>query len=446
METSTKVKKSKTIDTSRRYEFPVNIEIVRHSQKILVIAVDYANWIVLDNKDQLEFFQLLRAKVIQDAIEDFNGKQEDIINVLTQIEARGFERKSGQRRVTNNLQLFLTNACNMRCPHCYMFAGDNHENELSFNEIKELISSFAEHGGRHIVLTGGEIKMRRDLSDIIRFSYQSGLTVELLTNGTLWTEKEISEIAPMISSVQISIDGYDEESNARIRGKGNFKKALVNLECFIKNGIDARVAVTPFFDESLKTEDVQKRYIQFGERLLEKYRNKPFKVNFTADLMSGREVKIDKTKNKEYANLVANIYKRIYEEAEDSTFINSIKRHELFDNCTYGNLVVTALGDVYLCGRIPFMKPVANIRCQSLDKIFELSTTAKRLSCIDNLKPCKNCCIKYICGGDCRIKYFTHFKDNSIFQPDVTPERKCDTNRKDYIFDQMIRINKKLFE
>lgn len=443
---STKVKKTKNIDITRKYDFPDNIAVVRHRNVILVIAVDAANWIVLDNEEQLTFFTLLRTEAIQDALKKFNGKQEDALKVLVQIEARGFERKSGVRRSMHKLQLFLTNACNMRCPHCYMFAGEKYENELSFEEITSLITSFVEHGGQRIVLTGGEIKMKKELPEIIHSAYSNGLSIGLLTNGALWTEEEIAAIAPMISSVQISIDGYDEVSNARIRGKGNFKKALDNLDCFINNGVEAEVAITPFFDETLKIEEVQSSYIQFGKELLEKYSDKAFKVNYTADLLSGRDIDIDKSKNEEYAVLVSNIYKRVYWDSGDGSFINSIKRRELYDNCSYGNIAVTASGDVYLCGRISFLKPVANIRSQSLDEIFELSEFAKKLSCIDNLVPCKDCCIKYICGGDCRLKYFSHFNDNSLLQEGTRLERKCDLGRKEYIYDLMIRTNRKLFE
>ena len=34
-----------------------------------------------------------------------------------------------------SLHLYLTNACNLRCPHCYMNAGKTGDNELTYEEI-----------------------------------------------------------------------------------------------------------------------------------------------------------------------------------------------------------------------------------------------------------------------------------------------------------------------
>jgi MoaA/NifB/PqqE/SkfB family radical SAM enzyme len=36
---------------------------------------------------------------------------------------------------------------------------------------------------------------------------------------------QIEEVCKFIDSVQVSIDGFSEESNAVVRGKGNFKKS-----------------------------------------------------------------------------------------------------------------------------------------------------------------------------------------------------------------------------
>ena len=47
-----------------------------------------------------------------------------------------------------------------------------------------------------------------------------------MTNGTLITPKNVKEIVSQIDSIDISLDGADEESCAVIRGKGVFEKVV----------------------------------------------------------------------------------------------------------------------------------------------------------------------------------------------------------------------------
>ncbi len=61
-----------------------------------------------------------------------------------------------------HLHLYLTNSCNLRCPHCYMFSGSANFNELTTIEILKLLSDFKEVGGRNVSFSGGEPTMRSD--------------------------------------------------------------------------------------------------------------------------------------------------------------------------------------------------------------------------------------------------------------------------------------------
>ena len=55
----------KTIDPKKQYIFPQNISIVRYDSKILVIAVETGNWIVLENESQLKFLNLLKENTLE---------------------------------------------------------------------------------------------------------------------------------------------------------------------------------------------------------------------------------------------------------------------------------------------------------------------------------------------------------------------------------------------
>lgn len=441
------ISKSIEIDINKKYIFPEKLSYVNYKGKIIVISVNTANWIILDSHEEQDFFELLKVYKIKDAINNYNGDKLNIEKVLIQIEAKKFEKVFLRSEGTKRMMIYLTNSCNMHCPHCYMFAGKANQNELKTDEILNLLKSFKDIGGELVTLSGGEIKMRKDLFQIVKFAHNTGLKVNLLTNGTLWDYQSIREIAPFVFRVQISIDGYSENINSKIRGNQSFEKALFAIDTFIEHDVYTELAMTPFFDSNLI--DNYKEYGEFGKRLLKKYSNKKFLMKYTTDLLDGRDIAFNESQKELYAEYVNKIYTICYEQDFIyKPFIDIRKNHEILDNCAFGNLTISSIGDVYLCSRIPSLKPIANIRSESFRHIIKISNKAKELSNIDNLKPCKDCELKYFCGGDCRIKYFNQLTHCNIetLKIDELPARICSKDIKERFYNLMITTNSSLFE
>ena len=86
-----------------------------------------------------------------------------------------------------------------------------------------------------------------------------------------------------------------------------------------------------------------------------------------------------------------------------------------------------------------------------LDQIMKLCTKARKISEIDNLTPCKECEIRYICGGDCRIKHFSFLYDgrnivnNNLDNKSLQICRECDCSQKSYWYNLMIEANEYLY-
>lgn len=118
------------------------------------------------------------------------------------------------------------------------------------------------------------------------------------------------------------------------------------------------------------------------------------------------------------------------------------------DNCTYGFLYVAANGDVYACSLITQLSPFANIREKSFEEIMIMANKLHELSNVNNLKPCNQCELKYICGGDCRIKNFEEFKDADLlnYNPEDFKPRQCNIAYKESFYRLMIKYNQRLFE
>lgn len=74
----------KKLNGNKKYDFPSDISLVYHKGKILVIAVKTANWLVLENDSQLDFFNLLKDYTIEESFEQFKGEYSDAILVTHQ--------------------------------------------------------------------------------------------------------------------------------------------------------------------------------------------------------------------------------------------------------------------------------------------------------------------------------------------------------------------------
>lgn len=123
----------------------------------------------------------------------------------------------------------LTN-CNWRCKHCYI---PSHECDgLKYEVIIKLIDELRSIGTFHVLLTGGELLLRNDIIDIVKYIRDSHMRVSILSNGSLITDelaKKMSEL--YISDFSLSIFSLNEEIHDDITGvRGSLNKALKGAE------------------------------------------------------------------------------------------------------------------------------------------------------------------------------------------------------------------------
>lgn len=138
------------------------------------------------------------------------------------------------------------------------------------------------------------------------------------------------------------------------------------------------------------------------------------------------------------------IYDGIYGDFMDKPFVDFHKNGGLEDNCDYGNLAISADGNVVLCPIVQQMKPVGNVRSDDFVSILSLAKKARELADVNNLEPCKKCELKYICGGDCRVKYFDGFNESNL-ELMKNARRECNQENKNHFYEMMIRLNEKMF-
>ncbi len=428
------------IPLEKIYELPP-LHIVRYKNLILAIAVNKARWLVLKNEIQFEVLQdIILKKSIGEVLKKYESYSTDVVEVFTQIEATKIETIKLKSNFNNTrLHLHLTNKCNLCCPHCYLSSGTVYKNELSTHEIEDLCRKFKSIGGEIVTLTGGEPTLRKDFLDIIAFISSIGMRIALFTNGTLLNDQIIERLAKCDNDgVQVSIDGYDEDSNSIMRGSGAFKKALQVVDVLVSKKIHVKIAVTAPYEE-LKNN--YSRYIEFSKGLIGKYGDDAIEINYSYTLMPGRKYSKKQIRDfkDEYYKLVDRVVSSIYPNILVESFVANILNN-IYDSCGFGALNVMANGDYYFCDRISDVCKSGNIRDISFNKIFESMKLAEYYGKIDNFMPCKECELKYICGGGCRAEHFPDFTKNFDLKGDFSKVgyRKCDMKNKNRIYELMV--------
>jgi radical SAM protein with 4Fe4S-binding SPASM domain len=138
--------------------------------------------------------------------------------------------------------LDVTYRCNERCVHCYLDHDDH--GEMTFAEIKDLLHQLADAGVLFLTLSGGEVLMRRDFFDILRYARERQFCVKVKTNGFMVREKEARLIRDLgVQTVQISIYSHRREVHEAItKLPGSLQRSLAAIRLLRSEGVSVTIA------------------------------------------------------------------------------------------------------------------------------------------------------------------------------------------------------------
>lgn len=392
--------------------FPKEIVVEKINKFYLVIAVQTANWIVLYNSRQIDFLNMLRSgKCVGDAIETVDSEEAmgDLKIVLAAIFARKFAGVNGE--VTKEylegykmLNIYITNACNLKCKHCFMLSGKKLENELTLGDWMKVLTSFKENGGEFVTFSGGEPLMFKNFPQIISHAHDLGLKSTVLSNGLLWSDKLIHDLALFIDEIQFSLDGVDEETNSMVRGSGHFEKVVDTIVKFANAGVKTSVATTFTYDNL--NESTQTRYKKLVDLIKEKTSGKDVFFKLSKKLLPGRDVHFTAEENEKYSAIIKDIEKHVDENADYENFLAGHTANLVAINCGLGGISVSSDGNVYFCNRINEMESFGNVTEKPMSFFMEKGKEIHLATSVENVIPCKDCELRYICDGGCRIDDF----------------------------------------
>lgn len=115
----------------------------------------------------------------------------------------------------------MTYKCNLRCTTCgvWVRGETDTQTELTTAEILDAARQLRELGVPLAILVGSEPLLRRDSLTIIEGMRALGLDVDVITNGTLFSETTAERVVKAgVRAITVSIDGIGEKHNL-IRGQ-----------------------------------------------------------------------------------------------------------------------------------------------------------------------------------------------------------------------------------
>lgn len=137
---------------------------------------------------------------------------------------------SRRRSVISTPIIHIIQNCNSPCVMCDCWKTKGRV-QLSFDEIAGAVDAFADQGADAIMVSGGEPLLHPQLVEVLKYIKQKGLRIELNTNAWLLSKRD--ELFSLnIERIVISIDGFDHETYAEIRGKDRLTNVVANIKAF----------------------------------------------------------------------------------------------------------------------------------------------------------------------------------------------------------------------
>ncbi len=313
------------------------------------------------------------------------------------------------------LQWHLSEACNLKCLHCYQ---ENHKPVILpykdliiiLNQYRELLKKLKIKG--HINLTGGEPLCSPYFFKILdEFKKDEKLyTFSILTNGTLITD----EIAEKISKynpqyVQVSLEG-GRKTNDYVRGKGVYKEVAKAIKLLKKYNIYVSLSFTATklnykefpkvvkFAEKYKVDTVwSDRFIPLGASL-----DKEFQMN--------------KEETTEYLNIMEQERKRLkLKKSKTNIAMYRALQFQMTNDypytCTAGKSLLTVMenADLVPCRRMPIV--VGNLLKENMYDLYKNNKILKDLRKDTTPDECKKCEHAKLCSGGLKCLTYAIYKD-----------------------------------
>lgn len=346
----------------------------------------------LDQKDFCFTYAIDKPQTI---IEDYTQQTKECVSENTQ---DFFLEEIQGRPLISALQFELSSRCNERCIHCYIpNEKKNTGFEMPVEKVKSILDEFAEMGGIHVTLSGGEAFLHKDLLEICRYCRKKDLKISILSNLIALKDEQIPQLKEVnLSIIQTSLYSMNPEIHDMITTvKGSWKKTKDSIEKLVAADIPVQISC-PLMKANKKS---YKEVLAYAQKL---------KIKAQTDYIMMAQANLDTGNLANRLSLVETerVIRDIIEydlDYRQETLMQKPRSNDFkFDKerfmrqplcgVGYDNCCITVNGDVYPCaGWQEYV--LGNVYKQSLKEIWEKSEKIQQLRKITeaSFPQCINC-------------------------------------------------------
>ena len=315
-----------------------------------------------------------------------------------------------------SFQWHITDECDQRCKHCYIFSAGDHTclKSMTWEEMQETFYNcldFCEVYGRtpYFYLTGGDPILHPDFWRLLELFHEHDIKFTILGNPFHLNDQVCRELKWYgCEKYQLSLDGL-RETHDWFRKPGSFDCTLEKIGCINRAGIRSVIMTTVSKQNRMEVPGIIDAVVKAGANIFA----------FSRYVPSGGELDTSMT-GKEYRELLAVCDQKFKEyEAEGcKTYFNkkdhlwtlyeyetgafkipeSAKEGMIYGGCNCGNCHLTILptGEIYTCRRVAESK-AGNVFEDRIADIWVTSMEAYRD--YEKFSKCSRCKLLAWCPG-----------------------------------------------
>ncbi|MFI5175210.1 MAG: radical SAM/SPASM domain-containing protein [Terriglobia bacterium] len=176
----------------------------------------------------------------------------DRYNELKALNARYVDEQESSRAVVcHGLPVHFTventNRCNLRCPHCQIHSPDYNYTyakrhvDMDLALFEKLARETFPWVKRVCLTVSGEALMSRNFDTVCDVLEAYGVGLEINSNGTLLTERNLRKMLGLLQWVTISFDGFQKETFEKWRSGADYDRVVDNVKTLnrLRRGLSA---------------------------------------------------------------------------------------------------------------------------------------------------------------------------------------------------------------
>lgn len=291
----------------------------------------------------------------------------------------------------------LTKRCNFNCVYCYSKANSI---DMSIEDYKLVLEKLRDLNTRNIAFIGGEPTIHPDFETFLELALRDSEFDEIciITNGFLIKPSLIPLLKNPRVYLQVSLDGYNEETNCPTRGRGHFAPVFKTLSLLKREGVNFRVMKV-----------ITRNNIEMSLDFFDWCEENRFEAGFFMVKQVPDDEKPTLAQLESLLNGVFNRTNDIFKVFDivcfaDNMMFNTVGFPVMHCGAGITSISILPNGDVCPCVKREMDEEViTNIRFKDAnDAIRNNRTRILHQELVNKKVQCMSCDIKYFCGGGCR--------------------------------------------